>query len=120
MVRDATKHGVRFTRVGLESLLNPEGENEVTEEATLEELGREVAGMEEETFQLDEPDPDEEEQMSIEEELACLARARAILERQGELSDSGRMGFSSCQRALRLEKLASMKQTTILDHFRKK
>lgn len=38
--RNATDHGVTFTRVGLENLLNPVEEDEVTEEPTLEALGR--------------------------------------------------------------------------------
>ena len=45
MVRDSTEHGVHFTRVSLEDLLNPVDENAVTEEPTLQELGREIAGV---------------------------------------------------------------------------
>eukprot|EP00171_Calliarthron_tuberculosum_P004123 IDg4123t1 len=90
MERDATENGVAFTRAGLENLLNAEEEDDVTEDPTLEDLGREVAGQNDEVLSEAEPDEmAEEEHLSVEQELLCLAQARSILERHGALSDEG-------------------------------
>lgn len=121
MVRDATEHGVGFTRIGLEYLLNPPEEDEVMEEVNLKDLGLEVAGVsqtESEDVGLEEPE--EDLAFTVAQELEFLARARSILESRGELNEVGRKAFSSCQRTLRVEKVESMKQTTIIDHFQKK
>lgn len=121
MERDAKEHGAKFTRVGLENLLNPAEEDDVIEELTLEQLGRDVAGTEVEEIEDEVVDQIEtEEALSLEQELQCLAQARSILERHGGLCEAGRKAFSNCQRSLRLEKVASMKQTSILDHFKRK
>lgn len=60
---------------------------------------------------------DEEEKLSISDQLKCLARARAILERNVEVDDTGQKAFSGCQRALRYEKVGNMRQKTIADYF---
>lgn len=121
MERDATEHGARFTRTGLENLLNPEEENNVTEEPTLEDLAREVAGMDADSAAESDTELQEEgDVMSVQQELHVLAQARSILEKNGGLCEEGRKAFYKCQRSLRLEKVASMRQTSILDHFKQK
>jgi len=123
MDRDATEHGFAFTRSGLENSLNTDDADDVTEEVTIESLAREIAFDEQEPDQRAEEDTgvieEEEGDLSAQKTLECLALARSILERHGGLCDVGRNAFSSCQRALRLEKNAAMRQTTILDHFKK-
>lgn len=117
MARDTTEHEVRLTRVGLESLLNPDGDDTVIEDLMLEDLGRKVASL-----ASNEPvDPDlqdcEDKTMSLDQELKCFATARSILEKHGELNDEAQNAFFSCQRTLRPEKVSSLKQTTNLDYF---
>lgn len=120
MIQDATEHGVQFTRGDLQDLLNADGEDEVTETVTLEGLGREVAGLQNEQNECDEPVAiDGEEELYISEQLKCLARARAILERHGEVDDAGQKAFGGCQRALLHENVRKMRKTTIADHFSK-
>lgn len=66
----------------------------VTEEPSLEDLGREVAGTEEEVVsEVDSDEMDGDGSLSIEQELFCLAQARSILERSGNLCDAGREAF---------------------------
>lgn len=84
MVRDASEHGVSFTRVGIENLLNPEKEDDVTKETTLELLGREVAGMDDDLVGEEEADEMiEEEPIYVEQELLCVAQEKLIIERNG-------------------------------------
>ena len=121
MMRDATEHGVGFSRIGLENLLNPPKEDEVMEEVNLKDLGLEVAGVSQnESEDVGLEDPEKDLALTVAQELDFLARARSILESRGELNEAGRKVFSSCQPALRVEKVESMKQTTINDHFQKK
>lgn len=119
MERDATEHGVTFTRLGLENLLCPEEEDDVVEVVSFQQLAYEVAGIPDPEVREEEEQPCEEEAefLSAEKELETLALAREILERHGGLCDEARKAFSNCQRHLRTEKTASMKQTTIFDHF---
>jgi len=55
---------------------------------------------------------------SVEEELKGLAVALATLDRHGLLTADILSKLSCCQRELRAQKLAEMKQTTITDHFK--
>ena len=117
-VRDLNEHGVRFKRIALESLLNPVGEDEVTETMTIENQGEFIAGaggIEEESQGSDV----EEEFYSIEEELKGLAVTGSVLDRLGRMDKSLQRRLRACQKDLRLERQAALRQSTILDHFRK-
>lgn len=122
MERDANEHGVTFTKVALESLLCPEAEDDVTEVVTMQSLANDVANIDDQELveHVYEDHDDEVESLSMEKELETLALARSILERHGDLCDVSRNAFGNCQRRLRIEKTASMKQSTILDHFVRK
>lgn len=43
MERDASEHGIEFSRDGLQYLVSPEDEDDVFEELAIQELGGEVA-----------------------------------------------------------------------------
>lgn len=47
MKRDARENGVHYTNFNIENLLNPEGEENVLEDVTIEELYRTVGGVSE-------------------------------------------------------------------------
>lgn len=49
--------------------------------------------------------------------MSC--QCQSILEKHGKLSAEARKAFTSCQSALRLEKVSSLKLTAILDHLKK-
>lgn len=101
MKRDTPKHGVQFTRVGLQILLDHADENSVVEHATLQVLWREIAGCPDVS---DDESVDvrhgkvttlprststlvDEEVYSMEKQLACLAIAKTTLERHGALNN---------------------------------
>lgn len=84
----------------------------------LEQLGPELTGMRgSENENATTKDLENDGDFSVAEELAVLARKSFILERRGELCDGIRKFFSSCQRALQVEKIGVVKQTTVYDHF---
>lgn len=120
MARDAEEHGLRVSKANLEFLLIPTEENSVTKEVTLEELGKEIAGVDDPESEEDEGSEDEELYPNATVQLQSLNAAKATLERHGHLNEDYRKAFYECQRALRLEKQRSMTQTTIEDHFGKK
>ena len=85
--------------------------------------GQEVAAVPEtykEAFEASDLDGGEEEEESPEMQLKCLAVAKASLERRGVLTEACLKAIRDCQRELRLEKQQKLRQTTILDHFRKR
>lgn len=121
MVRDAMECGVEFTRAGLESMLTFNDEDFIIEDVFLEQLEREIGGMcDTKDEDVINEDPNDEEDTSLAEDITVLARAMSILERCEELFDSSRKAFSDCERVLRDEKVATMKQTRIVDRFFKK
>lgn len=61
---------------------------------------------------------EEEVVYSTGEEMKGLSVASAMLERLGLLNGELRKRFRGCQRLLRLEKVISLTQTAISDHFR--
>ena len=79
----------------------------------------EVVGIPDLEVREEEEQPCEEEAefLSSEKQLETLALAREILERHGGLCDEARKAFGNCQRHLRNEKTAYMKQITIFDQF---
>lgn len=88
---------------------------------TVEQIGREVPGVDEVADA--EANDDEhvvEDEISVEEELKCLAQARRVLERSWTLCDASGRSFYNCQRALCLKKVSNLNQTSILDHLSKK
>lgn len=121
MERYATEHAATFTRAGLEKLSNPEEEDNVTEEPRLKELAREVAGMNADGAAESGAELQEEvDVLSVQQEPHVLAQARSILERNGGLCEEVRKAFYMCQRSFRLEKVASIRQASILDDFEQK
>lgn len=118
MVHDATEHGVGVKRIGSEKFSNPQEENELIGKVNLKNLPLAVAGVSQtkpEDVGLEEPEKDDA--FTMEQELGFSALARSILESRGEMINAGRKVFSSYQRALRVEKVASLKQTIVIDHF---
>lgn len=90
-VCEGTEHGLELTRADLESMLTLNDENFVDEKVSLEQLRREVAGVcgsESENAIIE--DLGEEEDFSLVEELAVLARVKSTLERCGELCDGSK------------------------------
>lgn len=121
MQRDATESGVEFTTAGLRDLLNPAEEDDVNESVTIEELGKDIAVDDTSVPEVDaDEQPDADSSESVDQQLHCIAVAKACLERMGTLSADTNLAFLNCQRALRLDKQSNMKQTTILDHFTSK
>ena len=114
MSHDAKENGVTISKANLQNLLNPEDENHVTEKMTVQQLGREIAGLH------DPLSDDEELYPSVRAQLSCLAVAKATLERREHLSDEMYKAFYEFQHVLRLEKQNAMTQMTIDDHFSKK
>lgn len=106
---DAKEHEVAFTRAGLKPLLIPEEEKYVTEDTTLKKLACEVAGQDRDAEEAVEPaDDDEEEHLSVDQDLRCLAQARFILKSHGNFLGQVRKDDYSCKRSLRLYKVLSM------------
>lgn len=119
MERNATEHGVTFTRAGIDALLNPEEEDDVVESFSFEELVRSAAGVED--VIIEEPDQDTsleaEGLYTVDEELKGVAVTNAALSRLGLLTADLGSKLRGCQRELRAQKIAELKQTTITDHF---
>ena len=121
MARDAEEYGVEVSKASLANILNPHGENDVSESISIEELAKEVAN-------LPDPEVDEDEaQEDTEVKLPgwtfqhdTLTLARAILESHGQLSEEASEALFKCQRAINAEKAHRMNQTTIEQHFTKK
>lgn len=121
MTRDANEHGVNIIRVSLENLFNLPEEDETMEEASLKNLGPDVAGVSQtrrEDSGLEEPE--EDLALTAAQKLKFLARACSNLESRGELNKAGRKVYSSCQRALCFEEVEFMKRTTIFNHCQRK
>lgn len=116
VANDLTAHNINYTHLGLEALLNPEGEDRVTEEVDLEAQAMMIAGVVEESEEADGdllhdvPKPAEE--------LHGLALAMTALERMGYIDDHVRAALRSCQRDLRLVRVEQCRQTTMEEHFR--
>lgn len=77
MERNAIEQRATLTCAGLENLLNPDGEDAVEEEASLESLGYEVAGVEgnEQCGDVDAIQEEEDTSLSTDEQLETLATA---------------------------------------------
>ena len=121
-MRDAEEHGVEVSTATLVQILNPCGEDDVTETVCLQDLATEVADM---------PDDDGENEDEAEKEadgklpslpvrLDALTLARAVLDSHGPLSEDASKALFKCQRAINVEKTRRMNQKTIHDHFSKK
>lgn len=63
---------------------------------------------------------EEEPPISIEKYLESFAPALRIFEKFNDFCSDSRLVFANYCRALRLDDVTSMKQTTINEHFRKK
>lgn len=102
--------------------MNPDGEDNVDEHITIEQLAYDVANVANddlgECASFSEQDEDADSVPDVERQLECLAVAKSSLERHSVLSLATRKAFLECQRELRLEKQQSMRQTTIFDHFK--
>lgn len=126
--RDAPENNVQYSRVGLENLLNPDGEDDVEDQITIEQLGCEIVSVSDDAVNNNvchhESSQQQEEDEDIipifERQLQCLAIVKASLERHSVLSKGIRKAFYEFQRELRLKNQLNMKQTTILNHFKAK
>lgn len=120
MSRDASEHGVHVNTDNLSNLLNQQGENNVTEEVTIEDLSLEVAGIECPTDEQESSDSDEDVPANISAQIQSLSYARSVLQRYGNLTEESSKAIYETQRTLRLEKQQKMTQTTIQEHFSQK
>lgn len=104
MTCDATEHSTEYTRVGLENLLNPVDEDVVTEDQSTKQLWREIAGVNnEENEDIVTEEADNEESLTVCEELQHLAHVGSSLERHAELCNVSRSAYHNCRRTLRLK-----------------
>lgn len=84
----------------------------------LEKLAFEVSGIQKNEGDGLVEDEAEDEISMVTEKLECLSRAKYIFKTRGCLCKAGRKAFSSFHGDLRGKKVASMKQTTIYNHFK--
>ena len=102
-VRDFNDHGVSFKRIALQSVLNPVGENELTEILTIENQGEFIASVE--SMEKYAQGSDAENALcSFQEELKDLAVtatvAGSVLERLGRMDKCLLNGSRECQKEL--------------------
>ena len=94
MARDAEEHGVQVTKAILQCMLNPDGENCVTEEISIEDLAREFADISDGDDDVESGEESEEDEvLGLQAQIECLKLARAVLQRNGNLTEE-------CSRAL--------------------
>lgn len=121
MVRDGLEYGIELTASNVSHMLNPSGENDVTEKVSLDELAKEVADVSDcESGSEEETEATEDKLPSFSLQLDALSLARAILESHGHLSEEASRALFKSQRAINTEKGRRMNQTTIDSHFPKK
>lgn len=123
MERDATEHGIQYTRVALEKLLNSSEENEVIKELTLDNLEKFIAhghgdDQQEKQNHDEEKYGQEEEGLGLAVQLQALDIARKSLERPNNLSAEPNLAILRTQSELKTKKANSMHQKIITDHFR--
>ena len=113
---------MQVSKADLKNILNADGENDVVQHTTVEDLGREIAGVPDSASdaELSGDDSEEEELYSVRKQLQSLAIAKETLERHGHLTEACSKAFYNCQHELRLEKQRGLAQTNIEDFFSKK
>lgn len=91
MERDTTENGVQFTRVCLDSLLCPAEKDAVTESVAVQLVANSFAGVADESDSEEVNDYSDEGDhcLSTDKKLGFLAQARAIIERNRDLCESG-------------------------------
>lgn len=103
----------------MKNLLNPMEEDDVIESIDILAQAADMAssdiliGTEEDHVK----EPTETVQYSVNEQLKGLAVAKAVFDQFGKKNKEFRYIFLECQRSPRLEKVTSMRQSTIHDHF---
>lgn len=119
MIAHTNERGVRYSRVGINNLLNPTDEDDVLENVDICTQAVFSASPEETLHQNDilVEESLEKVQFSTDERLKGLAVAEVIFERLGKLGEGLDRVFIEFQLFLRLERVACMRQTIIEDHF---
>lgn len=116
---DMRAHSVKFTKIGVESLLNPANEDVVREEISFESLVASITQPESSGIKEDSEETEADAGIySVKEQLHGLAVAKDVLSREGLLSEETEKLILDRQRALRFERLQNMRQTSIVDHFK--
>ena len=116
LIHDLNANGIQFTSIGIESLLNPDGEQDVTEPLLDSNQVAFISGSAE-PVEVVEGEEDEMEEYSITEQLKALAISTASVERLGFGDNAYLKAVRGCQKELRAQKAASLRQTTIVEHF---
>lgn len=119
-IADAHEQSVRYSRIGIQSLLNPPEEDDVIETLEVSAQAAAIAAVPQAgdvNVDQEEEDADAASTWNVDEQLKGLAVASAVFDRLGKLDGGIRRVFRECQRSLRLEKASLLHQSTILDHF---
>lgn len=117
MERDSTDHEVAFIQAGLKKFLNEEEEKYVTEDSTLRDLSSEDAGQNDEVHSEKECDERAKQNNFTLSSSYCSYIRPGISFRVMVLSLMRVERPFTTSNALRLEKVDSMNQTSVLDHF---
>lgn len=104
MYRYASNHSVEVATAALIDMLCLEGEKNVTEKVTIEEIAVEVPGIVKTRDEREISDSYEEVPMSFAALIQSLSYARDILLQYGNLSEESSKEIYKTQRALRLKK----------------
>lgn len=107
-----------FNRVALESLLNPEEEDECLDDFSVNNLLEEIfnPGLDD-VFDEEEVEVDENRFFSVSEQLKGLSVAIQTFEKNDVLNKDIKKHFFSLQRDLRIQRQSEMKQTDIRSFF---
>lgn len=112
MERDTRKHGVQITRVGVQSLLSLADEDDIVGHSTLQELRQEFSGcpdiISDKSVDVELGKVVDEEVYSAEKQVACIAIAKATLERHRALISKFCNLFYQFQQYLRLSRQRSI------------
>lgn len=120
MTGAATEKHAPFTRVGIDSLLDTQGEDECTENVGVDLLAAQVANITTASDDCNEEGSDSEEEdnpITLKEEMWALAIALNVLEKYDKINFEIRKAIRNTQRKLRIQTSASMHQGTVSNYF---
>lgn len=111
---------ILFSSGAIDSLLHPEGEDEVFEEVNQKDQAAYLEGVsDDEVSAVSKTDDDEEfAQYSAADQLKLLAIASTALERLGSMHPYAKSALHAYRTEIHLLMYAALHQTTILMHFK--
>lgn len=121
--RDAYEHGIQYTCIAIEGLLNPAQENDIVENSTVKQLSKFIAHVKQEPGSEDEKqgsedEPSWEEHDTVRAEFQALVVGCRSLYCFGNITPESILSIMQTKKALGTEKASSMHRRTITGHFK--